>query len=297
MKLFEVLHKNIKNIGKTTLAVAGSLFTVLSIILSFITWEDVGITNIYVKVLIFLLILFLSLIVSALWICILKRNCLVWNSGDGKINICYGDIIKLAFPKKGKNKKIVVIPVNTCFDTIVDENLSLYDKPLVSPATVHGLWVKAMVKNGFQVKDIDLAIDKYITIKRIVPIKELTRQEKKRGKLKCFENGTIVVVEGKNNIEFFLLALSEFDENNKAQASKEEVINCLKKLLEFYDSNGQGYELYMTLIGTGRSRVGMTHFDSLQTIKSVLSLYSEKIHGSVNIVIYQKDRDKVSILD
>lgn len=297
MKFFEVLHRNIKNIGKTTLTIAGSLFTVLSIVLSFITWEEIGITNIYVKVFIFLLILILALIISVLWICILKRNFLIWNSGDGKINICYGDIIKLAFPKRGKNKKIIVIPVNTCFDTIVDENLSLYDKPLVSPTTVHGLWIKAMVKNGFQVKDIDLAIDRYITRKGIVSTKELTSQEKKRGKLKCFENGTIVVVEGKNNVEFFLLALSEFDENNKAQASKEEVINCLKKLLEFYDSNGQGYELYMPLMGTGRSRVGMTHFDSLQTIKSILSLYSEKIHGSVNIVIYQKDRDKVSILD
>ena len=101
-------------------------------------------------------------------------------------------------------------------------------------------------------------------------------KKKKRGKRKCFENGTIVVVEGKNNIEFFLLALSEFDENNKAQASKEEVIKCLKKAMEFYDINGQGYQMYITLMGTGRSRAGLTHYDSLQITKSVLSLYNEK---------------------
>lgn len=295
VEFLEVVKKNVENIGKTTLTIAGGLFTILSIVLSFITWEDVGITNIYVKILIFLSILGVALIMSILWICIIKRNYLIWDNGDGKINICYADIMKLRFPKKDKTKKIVVIPVNTCFDTIVDENLSLYDKPLVSPTTVHGLWVKNMIKHGFQVSDIDSAIDNYLSLKGIMPIKELSEQEKKRGKRKCFENGTIVVVEGKNNIEFFLLALSEFDENNKAQASKEEVIKCLKKLLEFYDINGQGYQMYITLMGTGRSRAGLTHYDSLQITKSVLSLYNEKIHGTINIVVYQKDRNKVSI--
>ena len=205
--------------------------------------------------------------------------------------------MKLSFPKKKTVKKIVVIPVNTCFDTIVDENISLYDKPLVSPTTVHGLWIKNMVKHGFNINDIDIAIDKSISLRGINPVKELSRQEKKRGKLKCYENGTIAVVEGKNNVEFYLLALSEFDENNKAQSSKDEVIKSLRSLLEFYDVNGQGYQMYITLMGTGRSRAGLTHHDSLQTITSLFSLYSEKIHGDINIVIYKKDRDKVSIFD
>ena len=264
VEFLEVVKKNVENIGKTTLTIAGGLFTILSIVLSFITWEDVGITNIYVKILIFLSILGVALIMSILWICIIKRNYLIWDNGDGKINICYADIMKLGFPKKDKTKKIVVIPVNTCFDTIVDENLSLYDKPLVSPTTVHGLWVKNMIKHGFQVSDIDSAIDNYLSLKGIMPIKELSEQEKKRGKRKCFENGTIVVVEGKNNIEF-------------------------------YDINVQGYQMYITLMGTGRSRAGLTHYDSLQITKSVLSLYNEKIHGTINIVVYQKDRNKVSI--
>ncbi len=70
-----------------------------------------------------------------------------WSNGDGKINICYADIMKISFPRKSKGKKIVVIPVNTSFDTIVDENLASCDRPLVSATTVHGLWLKNMVKN------------------------------------------------------------------------------------------------------------------------------------------------------
>lgn len=297
MKFIEILLKNVKSIGKTALAFSSASFSVLSIILSFITWEEMGVTNIFVKMLIFVLIIIMALIGSTLWISVFKRKRLLWTTGDGRVTVCYSDIMKLSFPKKKTVKKIVVIPVNTCFDTIVDENISLYDKPLVSPTTVHGLWIKNMVKHGFNINDIDIAIDKSISLRGINPVKELSRQEKKRGKLKCYENGTIAVVEGKNNVEFFLLALSEFDENNKAQSSKDEVIKSLRSLLEFYDVNGQGYQMYITIMGTGRSRAGLTHHDSLQTITSLFSLYSEKIHGDINIVIYKKDRDKVSIFD
>lgn len=297
MKFLEILLKNVKSIGKTALVFSSASFSALSIILSFITWEEMGVTNIFVKMLIFVLIIIMALIGSTLWISVFKRKRLLWTTGDGRVTVCYSDIMKLSFPKKKTVKKIVVIPVNTCFDTIVDENISLYDKPLVSPTTVHGLWIKNMVKHGFNINDIDIAIDKSISLRGINPVKELSRQEKKRGKLKCYENGTIAVVEGKNNVEFFLLALSEFDENNKAQSSKDEVIKSLRSLLDFYDVNGQGYQMYITLMGTGRSRSGLTHHDSLQTITSLFSLYSEKIHGDINIVIYKKDRDKVSIFD
>lgn len=297
MRFREILRRNVETIIKATLAVAGGLFSILSILLSFITWEEMGIVGASKKIVIFLIILLCALVIGILTILLFKRNNLIWENGDGKINICYLDIMKLAFDKKNRAKKIVVIPVNTSFDTIVDENLSLYDKPLVSPTTVHGMWIKNMVKQGFTIQDIDSAIDKYISLRNIEPVKILTPQEKKRGKLKCYENGTIVIIDGNNNIEFFLLALSEFDENNKAQTSKEEVIKCIKKLLDVYDANGQGYEIFVTLMGTGRSRAGLTHCDSLQVIKSVLSLYGEKIHGTINVVIYPKDRDKVSIFD
>ena len=130
-----------------------------------------------------------------------------------------------------------------------------------------------------------------------MPIRELTRMEKPRGNLKDFDNGTIVIAPEYNGITFFLLALSEFDKNNEAQSTKDDVIKCLKKLLSFYSSNGQGFEMYLTLMGTGRSRAGLTHEESLQTIKSVLSLYKQEIQGTINVVVYNKDKGKVSIFD
>ena len=162
MNFFEMVKINIKNINKSCLVIAGSLFSMLSVVLSFVTWEELGIKRMFIKGILFGAILIISLIAGAFWVCILKKNNLVWSNGDGQINICYADIMKIAFPKASKGKKIVVIPVNTCFDTIVDENLAECDKPLVSPITVHGLWVKNMVKHGVNIEELDNLIDNYI---------------------------------------------------------------------------------------------------------------------------------------
>lgn len=58
---------------------------------------------------------------------------------------------------------------------------------------------------------------------------------------------------------------------------------------------GQGYELYLPLLGSGLSRANLSHKKSLQTIEAVLQLHNEKIHGEINVVIYHKDKTKVSI--
>lgn len=56
---------------------------------------------------------------------------MIWENASGKVSVRYDDIMKIAFPKKYKKNKIVVIPVNTCFDTQVDEDIARCDKPLV----------------------------------------------------------------------------------------------------------------------------------------------------------------------
>ena len=41
--------------------------------------------------------------------------------------------MKDGFDKRNKEEKLFVIPVNSCFDTIVDEDISTCSKPFVSP--------------------------------------------------------------------------------------------------------------------------------------------------------------------
>lgn len=295
--MIQKIKNNFFQIVKQWIVIIGTLFSVFSALLVFVTWEEMGVTKIFFKICIFLIVIVFGFLVSVIWICFCKKSNQIWSQGNGKINVTYGNILKIAFPKKSKGKRIVVIPVNTCFDTIVDENLSMCDKPLVSAKTIHGMWIREMEKRGTNIELLDKKIEEYIQTKAIEYIKKLAKENKPRGKRKVFDFGTVVVLEEKNDVIFFLLSISEFDIDNKAQSSKEKIIKSLKSLLSFYDSNGQGYTLYLPLMGTGRARAGLTHKESLQTIKAVLLLYNEVIKGEINIVVYDKDSDKVSIFD
>lgn len=49
------------------------------------------------------------------------------------------------------------------------------------------------------------------------------------------------------------------------------------------------------LMGTNLSRAGLSHGDSLRIITSLFMIYGDKIHGEVDVVIYEGDRDKVTL--
>ena len=55
------------------------------------------------------------------------------------------------------------------------------------------------------------------------------------------------------------------------------------------------YPMYLPLIGTGNSRTGLSHKDSLNLIKHTFMLNKDLIHQEINVVIWNKDKNKVSI--
>ena len=71
MRFREILRRNVETIIKATLAVAGGLFSILSILLSFITWEEMGIVGASKKIVIFLIILLCALVIGILTILLL----------------------------------------------------------------------------------------------------------------------------------------------------------------------------------------------------------------------------------
>ncbi len=76
---------------------------------------------------------------------------------------------------------------------------------------------------------------------------------------------------------------------------KKQFRECVDKLLDFYDETGQSIPIYVPLMGTGPSRAGLSHENSLNIIKSCVLTSEEKINGSVNIVVFNGDKNKVSI--
>lgn len=292
----ETIKLNFKIICETTVKIASSLYTILTIILTFISWADLGINSISCRISILILIFVLSVTLAIVYICLIKKEVTIWKKGNGTIKVGYDDIMEIAFNKdKKNNKRIVVIPVNTCFDTIVDDDISKFDKPLVSSKTIHGKWIKKFIEQGISIDELDKRINDSLDKQAIKPLFNISEKEKNRGKRKEYEKGTIAIVKENQNIEFFLLALSKFDENNNAQCSKDELIEIVHKLILFYNKNGQGYELFLPLMGTNLSRVGISHEEALSILESSFKLYSDEIHGKINIIIYNKERNKVAI--
>lgn len=133
MNKVNVIKQNLEFIGKTWMKCIGTFASILSLFFLFWTWDDIRITSTQYKCVIIILLCVLALILAILWTCIFKRTKTIWESPSGKIKVCYSDIMKDGFDKRNKEEKLFVIPVNSCFDTIVDEDISTCSKPLVSP--------------------------------------------------------------------------------------------------------------------------------------------------------------------
>ncbi len=295
MEGIKIAGYNSRRILKAACKVAATLFSGLTILLSFVTWEDLNIQGFFGKSIVFLCIMLFSVSAALLWICVLKKEFTVYEKGINKISICYGDIMRLGFPKKNSKKRTVVIPVNTCFDTIVDENIAENKKLLVSPEAIHGQWLLKFCEERMDRIELDRKISEYLESK--IPKEILPREKKERGNLNNYEIGTIVPVAGSNKVTFLLVALSEFDENNNAKSSKDKVIQCAESILDFQRKKGQGYDLYLPLMGTGLSGADLSPKDSVRILKSFFQLHANEIRGTVNIVIYSEQKSQVSIYD
>lgn len=295
MEIINILKYNIRSIYKYWFKCIGVLASILTVLFLFISWEDIKIETLSQKFMLLIVSCLLLLFWTVLWICIIRKRKIIWQYSSGRIIVCYADLLNEAFKEKNKKEQLYVIPVNSSFDTVVDSDISLTSKPLVSPRSLHGKWIKKMEETGKNLADIDSEINHSLKIHNIKPIKILTDTQKVRGKKEIYELGTVAIVKGKRNNIFLLLALTNFDDNNNAHTSMEELEFALKKLIEFYDQYGQGYEMMMPLMGTNLSRAHISHEEALRIITSKLLLHKKHICGDISIAIYPGDKDKVTI--
>lgn len=293
--MIKIVLYNLNMIFKIAIKVATTFFSCLTIVLSFVTWEQIIAQGFPNKLWSFVLIVIISVSLSILWVAVIKNKVIIYEKGTNRISVCYGDVLKIGFSKRNMSRRIVVIPVNTSFDTILDEDITENRKPLISIETIHGKWLLKMKEEGKDTLLLDLEINEHLHDK--VAVKTLTRNEKTRGRLEHYDIGTVISIQGSNRCTFLLVALSEFDENNNSISSKSGVIRCAEAILNYYEMYGQGYDLYIPLIGTGRSGAELSLEESVRILKSYFLLHTEQVRGKVNIVIYQKQKHQISIFD
>ena len=292
MNKASIFKLNISEIIKTSFKIGAFLLSSLSIFLTFVTFEEIGINKTWIKIIILIAIFIFSFLLSSVIFVFFFKKKKIWHRGKNSVVATYGDILQFAFSSKIKEKRIVVIPVNDYFDTIVEEPGEDVIKTLVAPTTIHGMWIKQYL-NRENIKEETLRdrINKSLSIHGF----NGEKVSREKGNQIKYSLGDVAIIDGQNNCVFYLLAISKFDENNNAHVSKKELRDCIELLLDFYDKNGQSIPIYIPLMGTGSSRAGLTHESSLKVIKSCVLTSEEKINGCVNIIVYKKDKDKVSI--
>lgn len=269
--------------------VVSIVFALLSGIQMFIDWDNIGIDDIKNKIAVLLGILMICAIISIVWGMVFANKIAIYSKDDVEIEVRYGDLMKIAFPKKKKNDKIVVIAVNRCFDMVVSQDL-IYE------GSVHGQFIKRYVNNESERAGLEANIKKSLSDFGYKPVR-LKRSDKRYGNLDRYPLGSIARINGENGVTFFLLALTEFDKDCKAHCNKHQYVECMLKLFDYYDSHGQGMELYLYPMGTGMARTGLSKKEALEATVMLTELSKEHLKSKTTIVVDKRCKNEISITD
>ena len=216
----------------------------------------------------------------------------IWSRGNSSLKVISANLMTKAFPRSWNIAQdiIIVIPVNTTFETALAQ-IGSGDPPLVSENTIHGKWLKTLYGKRIPKEHIDRVIIKSLNSQGLTPIH---KSKSPFGKQDAYKTGTVAVYRHNKSV-FYLWAISESDEWNKTQSTDNIIKQALESLIDFYDVYGQGADLYIPLVGTGRSRANMTHQESYELIKETVIANSSKIHGNVNIVVLPSEYEKIKV--
>ena len=280
---------NLKFILSKFTLIASVIFGLVSVLQSFLDWDTVGIDNCDTKskIIVLIIIVLTCFAIALIWGLLSSKEVTLLSEDDVKIVVKYGDLMKIAFPKKKKSERIVVIAVNRCYDTIVDDTL-------IRDESVHGQFLKNYASTDEKRNALDIEIEN--SLKEYgYNYESITTEEKRFGKLKRYPVGSVARIKGENGTTFFLLAFSTFNINCKAECDKHQYYESVLKMFEYYDEKGQGKELYLYPMGSGMSRTGLSRKEALESVILLSKISKKYLKNKTTIVVDKKCKNELSI--
>lgn len=213
-----------------------------------------------------------------------RESVTVINADNGHcVYVEYGDILS-----ESEKKRNIVVTVNRCFDTIVDNDL-------ITENTVHGKVVKRICNNGYTVEELNDALQKDLLDNRhIKPNKTLLERDKRKGNLKRYPAGTIAEF-NENNITYFFLGMSAFNKELHPETTDIEYANTIQSLIEYCNSRAQGFPVYIPIVGAYGRNHKKSERELLEYIVNCFRFHKHLINTDIHIVVYSGHRDEVSI--
>ena len=120
--IMKTIRMNCKYIFQNTVRIAGMVYSAVTVIFTFASWDDLGISDLSYRILALLAILAISILAGGTYTLFFQKIRSLWSCGGRSISVRYLNMLKIAFFKKRSGEKIMIIPVNTGFDTIVDSD-------------------------------------------------------------------------------------------------------------------------------------------------------------------------------
>lgn len=197
---------------------ASALSVVFSFVFVFVTIPEERKITVAITFVFFLVVVYLGI-----WIYANRKKKTTLKIRNTQVQVVVGDI----FNETGKK----IIPCNEYFDTIVDD-------VIIAKRSLHGQYIQKKVSN---IEELDDKIAKSLGNEPIVR----TDPKRKRGKTIAYRLGTIY----KDN-DYWLLAYSKFDENNRAYLSVQDYAKCYMNMWSEIDKYHAGDTVCMPVMGS-----------------------------------------------
>ncbi|MBQ5516071.1 MAG: hypothetical protein IIT88_03180 [Acetobacter sp.] len=250
-----------------------TLVTGLSLVLTVVNFEQKTKIELSICVAIGSVILFFIL-----WLYANKKSTTKLVINETNIIIKSGDI----FSQNG----IKVIAFNEYFDTRVDNKI-------IAETSLNGIFIKRY-KGGSEAIDKEIELDTTLNEEKNIVQKNVDR--KQGGKTTKYKLGSICRVHD----DYFLLALTHFDNDNKAYLSFEDYISCLMRMWNELNKYYAGKPISITLLGSGITRFNgnvFSHQDILEFIIMTYKVSKIKLTSTLTIVIYPYDLNNIQLYD
>ncbi|WP_438468681.1 macro domain-containing protein [Vibrio vulnificus] len=215
------------------------------------------------------------------------------------ISICYGlttvrnkNKITLNLTPKVKAKiydgdllaqnGIIVIPVNDYFDTIVDNKI-------ISENTLHGMFIKRFF--GGDEKNLRSQITKVLST--VTPASVNTTR--KTGNKKRYPLGTVVEVT-KDERVFYLVALTRFNDNHRAEIKNTEYQQVLCSLFSYIHQFSQGRKVSLPLMGSGHSGVNLSKQKLLEFLLFSIAMNDNlTLIDGIDIILHSSNKNEINL--
>lgn len=183
--------------------------------------------------------------------------------GDMEIAVQRGNL----FQKTGN----IVVPVNCFFDTIVGQGV-------VSEESWHGKLIYEIFKGDL--KDLEQQMARELSSVKGVSLNRAC------GKNIRYPYGTIIKVK-RDGRKFFLVALTDFDEENHVKAEEARINYCdvMGKLVQYIAKNSEGLPTFLPPVGMGLARIFDSQEDCIRTMVQVFRLMQQTFPAPIEIVV------------